>query len=127
MGARPFHIAGALAGIGLALIGCSSVGDTNAVKQANELAIACRTDEALALARQTASGTTLAGGLAELQAVVFLRDAGRTAEANRALAARNDRVGADAEARAETEQAVAQSLADLRAERRERTGQPLCR
>jgi hypothetical protein len=96
------------------------------VKEANELAISCRTDEALALAAQTSNGDTLAGGLADLQRVVFLRDAGRLQEADRALDERNRRVGADAEARAETEQAVEQSLVDLWAERRERTGQSLC-
>jgi hypothetical protein len=120
-----------LAGIGLGLmgftlIGCVSFGDTDAVKEANALAIGCRTDEALALAAQTADAQTLAGGLAELQRVVFLRDVGRVAEAEQALDARNRRVNADAAARAQTEQAVEESLAKLRAERRARTGRSTC-
>lgn len=120
------------AGMGLVLIGallggCVSLGNTGAVEEANELAISCRTDEALALAARTANGQTLAGGLAELQRVVFLRDAGRLAEADRALDARNRRVKADAVARAETERALESSLSELRAERRKRTGQSHCR
>jgi hypothetical protein len=111
---------------GLLLSGCGSIGNTSAVRQANELAIACRTDEALGMAAQTADGQTLAGGIAELQRVVFLRDAGRIAEADRALEARNRRVDADAAARAETEQSVQKSLAELREERRARTGRAVC-
>ena len=124
--ARHLPLFSALGLTGLALGGCVSFGDTGAVKEANELAISCRTHEALALAAQTANGQTLAGGLAELQRVVFLRDAGRFAEADRALAERNRRVNADAEARAETDEAVAQSLAELRAERRDGTGRATC-
>ncbi len=111
---------------GMLLSSCGSVGNTSSVRQASELAIACRTDDALALAAQTADGQTLAGGVAELQRVVFLLDAGRTAEANSALEARNRRVDADAAARAETEQSVQESLAALREERRARTGRTDC-
>ena len=112
--------------LALLLGGCVSIGNTNAVEQANELAIACRTDEALALAGRTTDPTTLAGGIAELQRVVFLRDAGRIAEADRALEARNMRVGADASESADTAQSVEASLAELRAERRARTGRAVC-
>lgn len=107
--------------------GCVSLGNTDAVNKANELAISCRTDEALALAAQTANGQTLAGGIAELQRVVFLRDAGRIAEADRALQARNQRVNADAAARAETEESVRESLTELRTEREERTDSAVCK
>ncbi len=119
-----------MAGLGLislAPAGCVSFGNTSAVREANELAISCRTEETLALAAETANGQTLAGGLAELQRVVFLRDAGRRAEADRALDARNQRVNADARAIADTEQAVEKSLAELRTERRDRTGEALCK
>jgi hypothetical protein len=111
----------------LLLAGCVSLGSTDAVKEANELAISCRTDEALSLAARTSHGQTLAGGLAELQRVVFLRDAGRSAEADKVLDARYRRINATATARAETERAVETSLGELRAERRERTGRSLCR
>lgn len=110
----------------LALAGCVSFGDANSVRAASDLAVSCRTDEALSLSARTADGTTVAGGVAELQRVVFLRDAGRFAEADRALEARNIRVAADARARAETERAVEKALADLRAERLELTGRAIC-
>ncbi|MDW4500554.1 hypothetical protein R5H30_21380 [Sulfitobacter sp. D35] len=122
------RLSGAM-GLGLAAIAlasCASFGNTNAVKEANELAISCRTEEALAASTQASSGETLARELAELQKVVILRDAGRLEEADRALDLRNQRVKADAQTRAETEQAVEQSVADLRAQRTDRTGQPLC-
>ena len=64
----------------------------------------------------------LAGGVAEIQRVVFLRGDGRRAEADRALEAWNQRAGADAAARAETEASAREALALLRAEREERTG-----
>lgn len=51
--------------MGAALSGCVSFGDTDAVKEANALAISCRTDEALALAARTENGDTLAGRIAE--------------------------------------------------------------
>ncbi len=112
--------------VGFSLSGCVTFGNTDAVKQANELAIACRTDDALALTAQTTDTQTLAGGIAELQRIVFLRDAGRFAEADRLLNARNQRVSATAQDRAETESAIEESLTDLRSERRSRTGQSVC-
>jgi hypothetical protein len=108
------------------LSACGSIGDTGAVKQANELAIACQTDQALIAVDRAARGGGLGANIADLQRVVILRDAGRTSEAAAAMAERNARVGADAEAAAEAERAVSQSLADLRAERRKRTGRGTC-
>lgn len=112
--------------VGFSLSGCVSFGNTDAVKQANELAITCRTDEALALTAQTTDTQTLAGGIAELQRIVFLRDDGRFAEADRLLDARNQRTGANAQDRVETESAIKESLTDLRSERQSRTGQSVC-
>ncbi|WP_108259917.1 hypothetical protein [Mangrovicoccus ximenensis] len=122
-----FKIAALLPVLGLAaLAGCVEFGDTGAVRDANALAIACDTDAAVSLSARTARGTGLAAELAELQQVVFLRDAGRRAEADRILAARYQRVEADADTRAETEKAVQTSLSDLRAERARQTGQQSC-
>ena len=115
-----------LALVGFSFSGCVSFGNTDAVKQANELAIACQTDEALALTEQTTDTQTLAGGIAELQGIVILRDAGRLAEADRLLDARNQRVSANTQDRAETENAIEESLTDLHSERRSRTGQSGC-
>lgn len=108
------------------LSACGSIGDTGAVKQANELAIACQTDQALMAVDRAARGGGLGANIADLQRVVILRDAGRTSEAAAAMAERNARVGADAEAAAEAERAVSQSLADLRTERQKRTGRGTC-
>lgn len=102
--------AGAFVLVAFYLNGCVSFGNTDAVREANELAISCQTDTAIALAAQTSDGTTLAGGLAELQRVVFLRDAGRNAEASQVLEARYRRLNADSETRAETERSLQESL-----------------
>lgn len=96
------------------------------MKKANRLAIECETDKALAAVDRAAQGGGLGANIADLRRVVILRDAGRTAEANAAMAERNARAGADAEAAAEAERAVSKSLNDLRAEREKRTGKRVC-
>jgi hypothetical protein len=108
------------------LAACGTIGDTGAVKHANELAIACKTDQALIAVDRAAQGVGLAAHIADLQRVVFLRDAGRVAEANAALAARNARIGADAEAAAKAERGISESLEELHAERQKRSGRRVC-
>ncbi len=108
------------------LSACGTMGDTGAVKKANELAIACETDQALKAVDRAARGGGLGAQIADLQRVVILRDAGRMSEAAAAMAERNARAGADAEAAAEAERAVSESLEDLRAERQKRTGRRSC-
>ena len=108
------------------LSGCGTLGDTGAVKDANELAIACKTDQALTAVDRAAQGGGLGANIADLQRVVILRDAGRTSEASAAMAERNARAGADAEAAAEAERAVTKSLEELRTERQKRTGRRTC-
>lgn len=110
----------------IALSACGAVGDTKSVKQASALAIDCETDDALAAVDRAAAGGGLGANLADLQRVVILRDAGRTAEANAAMAERNARVGANAKAAADAERAVSKSLADLQAERQKQTGRRSC-
>ena len=108
------------------LSACGTLGDTGAVKEANELAAACETDQALLAVDRAVQGGGLGANIADLQRVVILRDAGRTSEAAAAMAARNARVDADAEAAAEAEQAIAESLQELRAERHKRSGRRTC-
>ena len=108
------------------LSACGTVGDTRAVREANELAIACKTDDALRAVDRAASGGGLGAGIAALQRVVILRDAGRMSGAAEAMAERNAHAGADAESAAEAERAVSQSLDDLRAERERQTGRRTC-
>lgn len=99
------------------LSACGTIGDTTAVKNANELAIACQTDKALMAVDRAANGGGLGANIADLQRVVILRDAGRMSEADAAMAERDERAGADAQAAAEARRAVAESLAELRPER----------
>jgi len=112
----------------LLLSACSvfKVGEINAVKEANELAIACKTDEALAVVDRALQGGGLGAGIGELLRVVILRDAGRTAEANAAMVERNKHLDADAENVADAEEAVAESLKKLRNERYKQTGRSTC-
>jgi purine nucleoside permease len=102
------------------------MGDTDAVKKANDLAIACETDKALMAVDRAAKSGGLGAGIADLQRVVILRDAGRMSEADAAMAERNERAGADAQAAAEAERAVSKSLEELRAERQKQTGRRIC-
>ena len=57
---------------------------------------------------------------------MILRDAGRTIEANAAMVERNKHMDADAENVADAEEAVAESLKQLRNERYKRTGRRTC-
>jgi hypothetical protein len=96
------------------------------VKAANEHAILCQTELALQAADRAARVGGLSSYIGELQRVVFLRDAGRTAEATAAFDARNARAKASLEEVRTADRAVEQSVADLQAERRKRTGAPRC-
>ena len=108
------------------LSACGSMGNTDAIKDASELAIDCQTDKALAALDRAEQGGGLAAHVADLERVVILRDAGRMSEAAAAMADRNTRAKADAEARTEAEEAVAESLDELRDERQKRTGSRTC-
>lgn len=96
------------------------------VKAANEYAITCQTELALASADRAAQAGGFGGGIGELQRVVFLRDAGRTAEAAQALDARNRRWKASAKEAQDADRAINRSLDKLHNERRTRTGSPQC-
>ena len=110
----------------VALLACGTVGDSSAVKDANNLAIACETDEALLAVDRAAKSGGLSGSIADLQRVVILRDAGRLSEADAAMADRNARAGADAQAATEAERAVSESLEELRSARQKETGRRVC-
>ena len=110
----------------VALSACGTVGDSSAVKDANNLAIACETDEALLAVDRAAKSGGLSGSIADLQRVVILRDAGRLSEADAAMADRNARAGADAQAATEAERAVSESLEELRSARQKETGRRVC-
>ena len=105
---------------------CGTIGDTDAVKEASELAIDCKTHEALAAVDRASQGGGLGANIADLQRVVILRDAGQMSEADAAMAERNQRAGADAKAAAEADQSVAKSMEEMRVERQKRTGRRIC-
>jgi hypothetical protein len=63
----------------LLLSACVSSGDMSDIKAASELAIDCRTEQALQAADRAAQSGGFAGGFCELLRVAFLRDAGRQA------------------------------------------------
>lgn len=105
---------------------CGMVGDTGAIKDAGRLAIECKTDQALAALDRAEQGGGLGTYLAELERVVFLRDVGRDAEAEKALAAYLSKPEAADTDPAELEQSIQDSLNKLREERRKKTGQDTC-
>lgn len=118
-----------LAGTVYVFSGCGSglkVGDVDAVKEANELAIACKTNEALAAVDRASGGGGLGASIGDLQRVVILRDAGRVSGADAAMAERNRRWNVDAKNAAEAEEAVAKSMEEMRVERQKRTGRRTC-
>ena len=111
------------AGAAMLLSACGlKIENTGAVKEAEELAINCKTDEALAALDRAKGEMSIAAAIADLQRVVILRDAGRTAEADAAMAERNTRWKADAKNADDAEKSVAQSVEQMRAERQKRTG-----
>jgi hypothetical protein len=102
------------------------VGDIEDVGKASDLAIACKTTEALADADKAAQGGGLGGAMGGLMRIVILRDAGRTAEADAALADRNKRLNSSAKDAAEAEASIAKTVEQLRAERLKRDGRSTC-
>ncbi len=116
-----------LIGIGSQITACSMIyGDFEPVKEANELAINCKTDEALAQLDQIPREKNVASAMSDLQRVVILRDAGRQAEADAALAERNKRWEVDEKTAAESEKSISEGVASLRAEREKRFGKATC-
>ena len=101
-------------------------GDTDSVKEASELAINCQTEQALAAVDRASQTGGLGGGIADLLRVAILRDAGRTGEADAAMADRNERWQVDAENAAKAEKSVDKTVAEIRSERQKRTGRLTC-
>ena len=112
----------------LLISACSNlkIGNVGAVKEANELAISCKTDEALMAVDRATQGGGFGASIGDLQRVVILRDAGRMEEADAAFLERNKRWHADAKNIADAEKAIADSIEEIRAERQKRTGHHIC-
>ena len=106
--------------------GCGLLGDTASIRSASDLAIDCRTDEALAALDKAAKADGLSKYLAGLERVGILRDAGRDEDAARALAAYKAQPEVASSDDAEIERSLDKFVADLRNERRERSGSASC-
>ncbi len=108
------------------LTGCGMAGDTQSIKSATDLAIYCRTDEALAALDKAQQGGGLGKYLSYVERVGILRDAGRTAEAEKALKAYMalpETASSDPE---KTEKSIQEFIDEMRKERKERTGSASC-
>ena len=100
-----------LLGFTVLLSGCLfKVGDTDSVKEASELAIDCKTEEALAAVAHASQGGGLSASIADLLRVAILRDVNRTEEAEAAMAERSERWQVDAKDVAEAEKSVAKTV-----------------
>ncbi|MFZ1954691.1 MAG: hypothetical protein WAU34_04295 [Desulfobacterales bacterium] len=102
------------------------VGDVKSVNEANEMAINCETDQALAAVDRASQSEGIGAALGDLDRVAILRDAGRIQEAEAAMAERNKRWNAAAENMAKAEEAVKETVKKIRDEREKRTGKRTC-
>lgn len=105
----------------LALAGCS----TAAMDDPINFAVACRTDTALNMAKQsTGSDSILDRALGQVAELAILKDAGRTRTYQREL----DALLAEHEgmSRAQVDEAVDGKVAEMREARTKATGQAIC-
>jgi len=111
------------------MAGCGStysLGDVSNVRLASDLAVACKTNDALAAAERAQGGGGLGAALAGLERIVILRDVGRNQEASALLAERNKRVQASAADAAKTEADINKSVEALRDDRLKKSGKRTC-
>jgi len=109
------------------LLACGSVpatGDVASAKQAMELAIGCKTDDAVAASQRASASGGIGGGLGDVERVVILREAGRSSQADAARAAYLSKAGAGSAA--ELDKTTADGVERIRAERAKRTGKRNC-
>jgi hypothetical protein len=112
--------------VATALAACGWAGDTGSVKKATDLAIDCKTDEALAALNKAQEGGGLGKYLSYLERVGILRDAGRMAEAEKALEVYMALPETASSDPAEVEKSVQKFVDELRKERQKRTGTATC-
>lgn len=96
------------------------------VGKASDLAIDCKTDESLAQINSVPFEKNLASAMGDLTRIVILRDAGRTAEAQAALAERNTHWHVDEKGAAESEKSISETVEKIREERLKKTGKRTC-
>ncbi len=108
------------------LTACGAVGDAGAVREANDLAIECRTDEALAAANQALEAGGVSKHIAGMIRVAILRDAGRDSEATQALADYLAMADSVDMTEADIEEAVDEFIKGFREGRLDETGSADC-
>ena len=105
---------------------CGSIGDTGSIKKAGELAIECRTDEALAALDNAETSGGFSKYMAGLERVGILRDAGRSDEAAKALRAYKSHPEVASSSDEEIEESLTNFVDELRKKRKQRTGSSTC-
>lgn len=110
----------------VAMQGCVSIGNMGSIKEALELAVDCKPDDALRALQPAEADGGLSAYMAKLEKVVVLRDAQRTSEAALALDEYMALPEVEDSTRADIEDSVQESLEELRKERKKQTGKANC-
>ena len=105
---------------------CAWVGDTGSVKTATDLAVECKTDEALKALDRAERAGGLGMYLADLERIGILREAGREEEARRALETYRALPETASTSDQELEASISDFISELQKERLERTGKSTC-
>lgn len=116
-----------LGALPITFVGCGStlkMGDTDSAKRAMELAIQCKTDDAIATSRIASQSGGLGGALGDMERLVILSEAGRTAQADAARATLLS--GPGAVSAAELDKTTMQGVEQIRSDRAKRTGKRQC-
>lgn len=108
------------------LTACGTLGDTAAVREATDLAVDCRTDEALAAAGRADQSSGVSMHLGGLMRVAILRESGRNAEAAQALADYRAKPEAAKMTDEDIEESVTDFIEGFREERLDETGSADC-
>ena len=106
--------------------GCGSIGNMSAIKDGLQFAVDCQPDKALQKLDIAEADGGLSGYMGQLERIVVLKDAGRSAEAATTLEKYMALPEVKGETRAEVEQSINNSLEELRKEREKQTGKRTC-
>lgn len=109
------------------LLACGALpakGDIESAKQAMELAVGCKIDDAVAASQRASASGGIGGALGDVERVAILREAGRSSQADAARAAYLSKAGASSAA--ELDKDTANAVENIRAERAKRTGKRNC-
>jgi len=108
------------------LASCGSIGDTESIRKAGDLAVECRTDEALAALDAAEASGGFSKYMASLERVGILRDAGRSREATKALQTYKAQPEMASSSDKEVEKSLTDFIDGLRKKRKQNTGSATC-